>query len=60
MAATTPRARSFPPAVPKAAPEKVELLTVENHPTEGQRQRWRMSDGTVQDFHFTPTLVEAK
>ena len=39
-------------ATKKAAPkpEKVELLTVENHPVIGTIERWRMSDGTVQRF----------
>ena len=48
-------AKKDEPEEPKA--EKVELLTTENHPTLGVCQRWRMSDGTVKDFWFTPELV---
>ena len=39
------------------APEKVALLTVEHHPTRGRLARWRMSDGSVQEFWFTPAFV---
>ena len=45
---------------PEVVPEKVELLTVEAHPTLGRLERWRMSDGTVKDFWFTLTFVERK
>ena len=37
---------------------KVELLTVEAHPTIGRIERWRMSDGTVQTFEFTQEFVQ--
>ena len=38
------------PAPVEEVPTQVHLLTVENHPTLGQCQRWLMSDGTVQEF----------
>ena len=37
--------------------EKVELLTVEAHPTIGRIERWRMSNGTVQSFEFRMEYV---
>ena len=40
-----------------AKPTKAELLTVEHHPVLGRIERWRMSDGTVQEFRFTPEFV---
>ena len=29
---------------------KVELLTTEFHPITGRLERWRMSDGSIQEF----------
>ena len=40
------------------APERVELLTTEFHPTDGRIQRWRMSDGTVITVKSDPVFVE--
>ena len=46
------------PDAPAPEVTKVELLTVEAHPTLGRLERWRMSDGSVKDIWFTPTFVE--
>lgn len=40
------------------SPERVELLTVEAHPTIGRIERWRMSDGTVQTVTLKQVFVE--
>ena len=37
---------------------RVELLTVEGHPTIGRIERWRLSDGTVETVTLKQVFVE--
>lgn len=43
---------------PPPPPAKVELLTVEAHPTIGRIERWRMSDGSVRVIELIQEFVE--